>query len=78
MNRRQFLRNSSALTTAAALGRLPLAWAQTQPPADYTLRIAPIHLEIAPERSSGQQPSMEPSPARCFAFVKVQTLPSTS
>ncbi len=49
MNRRQFLRNTSAIATAAALKHPPLAWAQAPPtPADHTIRIAPIHLEIAP------------------------------
>src|SRR5665213_1579459 len=47
MNRREFLRNASAATTAAALNRVPGAWAQTQPRADYTIHIAPIPLEIA-------------------------------
>lgn len=45
MNRREFLRNSSALTAATAFARSPQLWAQ--PRADYTLQIAPLHLEIA-------------------------------
>ena len=51
MNRRDFLRSSSALTTAAALAGPARLWAQAQPRADYTLHIAPIHLEIAPGKT---------------------------
>ena len=51
MNRREFLRNAGAVTTAAAVDRVPCAWAETQPRADYTFRIAPIHLEIAPGKT---------------------------
>lgn len=50
MNRREFLRNTGAVATAAALGRGTLDWAQSAPPADYTIHIAPIHLEIAPKK----------------------------
>jgi FtsP/CotA-like multicopper oxidase with cupredoxin domain len=51
MNRRDFLVDSMrALTGASLLGsRLPLL-SQSQPPADYTLRIAPMRLEIAPNK----------------------------
>jgi FtsP/CotA-like multicopper oxidase with cupredoxin domain len=51
MNRRDFLRSSSALTTAAVLARPQRLWAQAQARADYTLQIAPIHLEIAPGKT---------------------------
>lgn len=49
MKRRNFLiHGSNALAGALLLGRsLPLL-SQARPPADYTIRIAPIHLEIAP------------------------------
>ncbi|MGC1872465.1 MAG: multicopper oxidase family protein [Acidobacteriaceae bacterium] len=46
MNRREFLRSSSALTAATAFARSPQLWAQAR--ADYTLQIAPFQLEIAP------------------------------
>jgi FtsP/CotA-like multicopper oxidase with cupredoxin domain len=49
LNRRQFLRNTSAVATTAALMRQPLAWSQAPaPPADHTIRIAPTRLELAP------------------------------
>ena len=48
LNRRAFLRNTTAVAAAAALAHKPFAWAQQLPPADHTLHIAPIHLEIAP------------------------------
>jgi FtsP/CotA-like multicopper oxidase with cupredoxin domain len=49
MNRREFLVDSArALTGASLLGRSFALAAQPQPPADYTIRIAPISLEIAP------------------------------
>ncbi|MGB6690955.1 MAG: multicopper oxidase family protein [Terracidiphilus sp.] len=49
VNRRDFLtRGSGVLAGAISLGRsIPLA-AQARPAADYTIRIAPIRLEIAP------------------------------
>ncbi len=52
MNRRDFLlRGSGAVAGAFSLSpRLSLA-AQARPPADYTIRIAPIRLEIAPGRT---------------------------
>lgn len=51
MNRREFLRNTSAIATATALTRKPFAWSQTPPPsADHTIHIAPIRLEIAPNK----------------------------
>lgn len=52
MKRRDFLiSGSSALAGAILLGRsLPLL-SQARPPADYTIRIAPIHLEIAPGKT---------------------------
>jgi FtsP/CotA-like multicopper oxidase with cupredoxin domain len=49
MNRREFLRRSGALTAATALIRSPQPWAQAG--ADYTLQIAPFHLEIAPGKT---------------------------
>ena len=49
MNRREFLRSSSALTAAAAFARSTPVWAQGR--ADYTLQIAPLHLEIAPGKT---------------------------
>lgn len=48
MNRRHFLQNSGAVVAAAGILRPALAWTQTR--ADYTIRIAPIHLEIAPRK----------------------------
>jgi FtsP/CotA-like multicopper oxidase with cupredoxin domain len=49
MNRRDFLIDSArALAGASLLGRTFAVPAQPQPAADYTIRIAPIHLEIAP------------------------------
>jgi FtsP/CotA-like multicopper oxidase with cupredoxin domain len=52
VHRRDFIiRGSEALAGAFSLGRpFPLP-AQVRPPADYTIRIAPIHLEIAPGKS---------------------------
>lgn len=52
MNRRDLLiHGPAALAGALSLGRsLPLL-AQAKPPADYTLRIAPIRLEIAPGKT---------------------------
>jgi FtsP/CotA-like multicopper oxidase with cupredoxin domain len=52
VKRRDFLiSGSSALAGAILLGRsLPLL-SQARPPADYTIRIAPIHLEIAPGKT---------------------------
>ena len=48
MKRRDFLHGAGALGAAFLLNRShPLA-AQSRSPADYTIRIAPIHLEIAP------------------------------
>jgi FtsP/CotA-like multicopper oxidase with cupredoxin domain len=49
MNRREFLRSSGALTTATAFARPTRLWAQVR--ADYTLQIAPVHLEIAPGKT---------------------------
>jgi FtsP/CotA-like multicopper oxidase with cupredoxin domain len=48
LNRREFLRNTSAAAAVTALTQKSLAWAQTS--ADHTIHIAPIHLEIAPGR----------------------------
>ena len=49
MNRREFLRSSSALAAATTFARSPQLWAQAS--ADYTLQIAPLHLEIAPGKT---------------------------
>ena len=49
MNRREFLRSSSALAAATTFVRSPQLWAQAS--ADYTLQIAPLHLEIAPGKT---------------------------
>ena len=49
MNRRDFLRSSSALAAATTFARSPQLWAQAS--ADYTLQIAPLHLEIAPGKT---------------------------
>lgn len=49
MNRRDFLLNSARAAAGASLLESSLALhAQPRPPADHTLRIAPIRLEIAP------------------------------
>jgi FtsP/CotA-like multicopper oxidase with cupredoxin domain len=49
VKRRDFLtRGTGALAGAVASDPFARLAAQTQPPADYTIRIAPIHLEIAP------------------------------
>lgn len=47
MNRRDFLR-SSVLAASTAICRTPRVWAQADSPANYTVHIAPIQLEIAP------------------------------
>jgi FtsP/CotA-like multicopper oxidase with cupredoxin domain len=49
MNRREFLRSSGALTTATAFAQSTRLWAQAR--ADYSLQIAPVHLEIAPGKT---------------------------
>ncbi|MGH7668026.1 MAG: multicopper oxidase family protein [Gemmatimonadaceae bacterium] len=46
MNRRIFLANS--ILTAAAAATNPLRWEWWQTPADHTIRIAPMSLELAP------------------------------
>jgi hypothetical protein len=51
-NRRDFLR-TSAVTGAGLLlgdGRLERIFAATSPPADVSLRIAPVLVELAPDR----------------------------
>ncbi|MGB9147225.1 MAG: multicopper oxidase family protein [Acidobacteriaceae bacterium] len=49
MKRRDVLiHGSGALAGALSLGRILPLWAQTQLPPDYTIRIAPVRLEIAP------------------------------
>jgi FtsP/CotA-like multicopper oxidase with cupredoxin domain len=49
MNRRDFLRSSSALTAATAFAQSPRLWSQAR--ADYTLQVAPLHLKIAPGKT---------------------------
>jgi FtsP/CotA-like multicopper oxidase with cupredoxin domain len=48
MNRREFLARSSAALSQATLLSSRMAWADT--PADVTLEIAPLRLEIAPKK----------------------------
>ncbi|MGC1784942.1 MAG: multicopper oxidase family protein [Acidobacteriaceae bacterium] len=48
MNRRDFLQRGSVLAAATAVRRTPWAWAQAASRADYTVRIAPTKVEIAP------------------------------
>jgi FtsP/CotA-like multicopper oxidase with cupredoxin domain len=51
MKRRDLLLNGTgALASAFTLDRSFPLFAQAQPPADYTIRIAPIRLEIAPRK----------------------------
>jgi FtsP/CotA-like multicopper oxidase with cupredoxin domain len=51
MKRRDLLLNGTgALASALTLDRSFPLFAQAQPPADYTIRIAPIRLEIAPRK----------------------------
>jgi hypothetical protein len=53
VNRREFLIDSArVLAGTSLLGRTFTLPAQPQPAADYTIRIAPIRLEIAPAKSS--------------------------
>jgi FtsP/CotA-like multicopper oxidase with cupredoxin domain len=49
LERRDFLiQGAGALASASTLDRSFPLFAQAHPPADYTIRIAPMHLEIAP------------------------------
>lgn len=48
MNRRHFLAGCGTVAAATVLAERQRAWASQLPPADYTLEIAPINLELAP------------------------------
>src|ERR1700689_4777324 len=51
MNRREFLSSAGKFSLAAAVVDRSLLWATRRPPADYTIRIAPLTLELSPRRT---------------------------